>query len=271
MPIQTISATLGERRLAGASTGVSLSTTAAITSLIPGTQFIALTPRDFVTAVVLRYSLNPYLVVLHTSDGLATDPLDVSYRLQDGDNTLTFVLNSFDTLANGDAIYVGSHVPFRGVAVDVQNANGNASTLTVRYWDGETWTDISATDGTASGGATFAVDGNVTWTVPTRWAAARLRDITSTTYAKAHFKDHLFWTRWTTSAAFDSATSVNQMRALNRSTAYQENISGQTIEESVKWGYMGHATLEALVDAGTGKVLVQCFTKEGNKFLPVAS
>ena len=62
----------GEVRLAGAANGVALSTTAAITSLIPGTQWVGLTPRNFSTAVVARFSINPYLTVLDTRDNFLT-------------------------------------------------------------------------------------------------------------------------------------------------------------------------------------------------------
>lgn len=42
--------------------------------------------------------------------------------------------------------------------------NSNSVTATVKAWRSGSWTDVSATDGTASGGATMAQDGSLTWT-----------------------------------------------------------------------------------------------------------
>lgn len=42
--------------------------------------------------------------------------------------------------------------------------NAATETLTLKSWQSAAWSDRSATDGTASGGATMAVDGAITWT-----------------------------------------------------------------------------------------------------------
>jgi hypothetical protein len=45
--------------------------------------------------------------------------------------------------------------------------NTNASVSTLNYWDGDSWTDTSATDGTiVVGGKTFSGTGSFTWTPP---------------------------------------------------------------------------------------------------------
>ncbi len=44
--------------------------------------------------------------------------------------------------------------------------NNNASTLDAQYFDGSAWQDLAVTDGTESGGATWAQDGVVSWTRP---------------------------------------------------------------------------------------------------------
>ena len=128
-------APFGEIRLAGAANGVALSTTAAFTPFPIGSQYLILSPRNFATAVVARYSLNPFLIVLKTTDALvaASNATDASRNMQDGDTGTSLSLNSFDTAANGDYIYVGSHIPFRGVRVIIGSANAVATTLTVKY------------------------------------------------------------------------------------------------------------------------------------------
>jgi hypothetical protein len=82
------------------------------------------------------------------------------------------------------------------------------------------WADISKTDGTASGGATFAVDGNVTWTMPTDWIPCKLTDTGAIGTAVPNSGSMLYWTRWEVSVALDSSTTLNSMMALSRSTAY---------------------------------------------------
>lgn len=44
--------------------------------------------------------------------------------------------------------------------------NTNASALTVKYWDGDSWVDASATDDTSENSQTFASSGLITWTPP---------------------------------------------------------------------------------------------------------
>jgi hypothetical protein len=65
-----------------------------------------------------------------------------------------------------------------------------------------TWTDISATDGTASGGATLAVDGNITWTMPTNWLE----------YSINGLKGYII--RLSVSAAMDSSTTIRELSLL---------------------------------------------------------
>ena len=277
-------APFGEIRLAGAANGVALSTTAAFTPFPIGSQYLILSPRNFATAVVARYSLNPFLIVLKTTDALvaASNATDASRNMQDGDTGTSLSLNSFDTAANGDYIYVGSHIPFRGVRVIIGSANAVATTLTVKYWKSDsTWASITPTDGTASGGATFATSGNVTWTVPTDWVTAAL----NTAFAGGGTGDTtllslpgpginpalektVYWTRWETNAAFTNPTSATGMMAMNRATTYAEIATGVTREWRIKThAFPGIGCVEALTDAGTGNLLIEVATiGVGSKF-----
>lgn len=266
---QTTAPQFTETRIAGASTGVSLSTTAAYTHFIPGTEWFSLTPRNFSTAVTVRFRLMPYLVILKNQDGLVTEPVDASFLLQDGDTTATLVMNSMDTLANGDALYVGCHVPFSGLHVDVTNTNSTANDLAVVYTTGGTsLPSLTITDNTDTG-ASFAQDGTITWTVPTDWGAESFNTAFKANFKGAIYTDKLFWLRLAWSAAMDSTVTVVQMRALNRSTAYSELVSGQAFENSVYNGYGGFSGIEALTDAGTANLVIGCSTY--GKFMPVAA
>ncbi len=253
--------------------GTALTTTAALITVpqVAGSGEFALTARDFTNAgVVAQYTLNPRLTVLFTNDSLVTFT-DDSVHAQDGLSTTDFELDAM-LLAPTGRFYLGSPVPFRGFAVDMDASEVNAvtSVLTMFYWNGSAWTDTSDTDGSASGGATFAQDGNVTFTVPATWAAATLFDIgdaDATTWKPDRSKFNilnraLYWLRGEVSATLSAATSVNQLRALNASTNYAEIEAGQTVQQTVQTDYMGTASIEALMDAGNGNMVANLAARD---------
>lgn len=260
MAFETLMGPLGEVRAAStAAGGTALTTTAGVISLLKGTQYVSLEGRNYSTAVVVQYALVPYLLVYKTADLLATIT-DYSAAAQDGDAGTDVVLSSLDTLANGDALWVGSRVPFRGLRADVDAANANASVLTGVYWDGNSLENITLTDGTDSGGATMAVDGAITWTVPTDWVPASLVTIGSAAASVPHSTEPLYWVRLVVSAALDSSSTLNSLLALSRSTAYAELVTGRVIEMRVNRGLGGVAGVEALTNAGTANLIVNCAT-----------
>lgn len=266
MATEVRNAGLGEARAASTASGGTALTSSAARIVLPlGTKMVMLTPRNFATAVVVKFNFNPWLVILKTTDGNATFT-DYSTEAQDGSTSTSVTLSSLDTLANGDALYVGSHLPFSGVNVDIDAANGTASVLTVDYRkNDDTWADTSATDGTDSGGATMATDGSVTWTVPSDWTTARLQDLDADTRMQGLYGE-LYWTRWSVSAALDSSTTADHMLAINRDTTYAELTSGQALEMACTVGPGGIASVTALTDAGTANLIVNCHTLAGGRF-----
>lgn len=255
-------ATVRDWRGLGASKGVALSTTAAFTSFIPGQNVVSMTPRNLSTAVVARFAFCPWVRVYKTTDSLAAEAnlTDYSDAAQDGSTGTDVTLSSLDTVANGDWVLVGSAVPFRGLNVDVDAANSTSATLSVHYWNGSAWTDISPSDGTASGGATFAQDGNITWTVPTAWTTAKLTDIYTSAFKNGKTGEELYWLRLSVSAALDSSTTLNSLLAMNESTAYAEFVSGQTVEQAIQRDIGGQSGVEALTDAGTANLVIRAGT-----------
>lgn len=239
------------RAASTASGGTALTTTAGLISIPLGADYISITGRNFAGAAVVRIALNPWLSIFYTRDG-GSSFTDISDEMQDGDTT-DVNFDSFPATGTG-FIYIGSRVPFRGVAVDVgTGANGTANTIEVKYWNGLSWLDISPTDATDTG-ASLAVDGNVTWTVPAAWKKASLAAIGDTLPADCNKREELYWTRWAWSVALDSDTDIAQLRALNRSTAYAEYLEGQTVEVGVQNRRI--ASVEALTDAGTASLVV---------------
>ena len=265
---------LSEARTAStAGGGTALTTTASIIGLPTRTTHIGLTARNFTTAVVIKYSLNPFLRIITTTNLLSTFT-DASEIGQRNPATASAVsLSSFPTLANGGAIYLGSPLPFRGIAVTMSGSvNAVVSTLLGEYWNGA-WTSASITDGTASGGATFAQTGNITFTVPSDWvkvvlpntlpgakftpqqAAQQMPNTTCGSVAR-------YWIRLSVSAALTASTAVNTMFSMNRSTTYAEIVANSLVQFRVpaKGIDEGPACIEALTDAGTANLIVTAYT-----------
>ena len=258
MTTETKSEPLGEIQAASTAGGGTALTSTVTRILLPlGTKHVALIPRNYAGATVVKFNFNPYLTVLKTTDSLATAPTDYSTNAQDGSTSTDITLSSLPTLASGGALYVGAHVPFSGLVVDVDAANATASTLTASYWDGTAWTTLSATDGTTSGGATFAIDGSITWSVPSAWLVGG--PIGTTLGAK-------FWARLTVSAALDSSTTLNSMLGISRLTTYAELPAGLSFEQSLNVGENGYASVNALTDAGTANLIVNAQTRNGSRF-----
>lgn len=262
----------GEVRAAStASGGTALTSTAARIVLPKGTNHITMLPRNYASsAVVVKFNLNPWLLIFKSTDALAdmANLTDYSDNAQDNSTSTDVTLSSLGTLAQGDALYVGSWTPFGGLVVDVDAANGNASVLTVHYSKNDnTWADISASDGTDSGGASMAVDGNITWTVPTDWGKIDLKTLT-TTAAKNQglFTEPEFWVRLSFSAALDSSTTLNSVIAINRDTTYAELPAGTGWEQHITVGRGGHYSITALTDTGTANLIVNCATNPGGRF-----
>ena len=259
MATEVISGPFGEVRAAStAGGGTALTTTAAFIQLPLKTSHVTLIPRNFSTAVVVKFLLNPWLTVLKVTDnGVGAIPIDYSNAAQDASATTDVVLSSLDTLANGDFLLVGSHQKFRGAYADVDAANGTASDLTVTApTSSMVWTSVSATDGTANGGAAFAVDGLVSWTVPTDWPSYKLTDLYPSIPSAYYTIEPMYWTRWEVSAALDTSSTLNSLVAANRSTAYAEISPGFAPDGRIRHGFGGIGCVEVLTDAGTANLIV---------------
>lgn len=246
--------------------GLALTTTLQTLGFPKGTQGLRLGARSFSTAIVARFLLNPYLLVYKTADALATIT-DYSEAAQDNDAATDVVLSSLDTNANSDALWIGSHLPFAGLSVDMDATNGAASVLSGTYWNGTALSNISLTDNTASGGATFAQDGTITWSVPTDWTAASLATIGSAASSIPSSGQALYWVKLVVSAALDSSTTLNSVHALNRSTAYAELVDGDVWEQVIRRAPGGVGSIQALTDAGTASLLVNALVFGRNRFL----
>ena len=287
MATEIFAGALGEMRTASTAAGGSaLTTTATYTALPIGTHWVSLTPRNFATAVVAKIAFNPYLIILKTTDLLATvaNLTDYSENAQDGVAGNVVTLNAFDTIANGNALYFGSPLPLRGLSVTIGNTNAaGGSTGTIKYWKSATpnaWADITITDGTKSTD-TFRQTGLIVWTVVTDHLKRSITEIAldqlddtrsggavtpETTIAlnarPASLNIPMYWYRYETNVAFDAAVTATAILAVNRNTAqYAELLSGQTLEETVHRGIGGIGCIEHLTDAGTANLVINAATR----------
>lgn len=123
-----------------------------------------------------------------------------------GDVALATILATAAT----DRLYLGCAFEFDGLHVKLPSTvNAAASTLTVKYWAGGTWTALTLAahryvDGTASGSATFAQSGRVTWTAPTNWERRTLNGT----------GDLYYWVEVSVSAALTAGTAADQVLAI---------------------------------------------------------
>lgn len=264
---------LGETRVSSTTSGgTALTTTAGFIQLPaqPSMERVAqighltITPRKWAGASVVRLLINPWLVVLKTTDGMTTYPTDYSRIAQDNSTSTLVDISTLNLVSSGDWLLVGSHIPFRGAYCNVFGTNTTASVvLSVKYWTGS-WTDISATVSGVTTSTAFDKAGLVYWTVPAAWKPASLGDLYPRTPAPA---DHevtvdyrtlpLYWTRWEIDTAItDTSVTMYYMCAANRSVLYDELARGQAGTEKIKHGLGGVGCIEALTDLGTASLIV---------------
>lgn len=98
---------------------------------------------------------------VYTFDGVSTYANNTAEAKSSGGTV-------FEVLAlenpSDDIFYVGLDHPFETIFFDIVTA-GAGVTLVPEYWNGSTWTSLTATDNTTN----LTVDGTVTFTAPTNW------------------------------------------------------------------------------------------------------
>lgn len=273
--VQVYDGEISEVRAAPGTTGGGLAVTATrqYISLIPGATWYSVTARNFASAAeVIEFALNPYLTFVWTQDAFVTPEWEpeLDLELQDGDTTDAKTI-TFGTLAQGDFLLIGSKsVKFGGFAVDLDTSvNNNASVLAAHYRGAGQWTALTVVDGTDSGGASMAVDGDVTWTMPAvtalPWEPTALNDIYGTKLGGQAFVDKMYWVRVSFSAALD-AIKFDQIRSINRNGTGGELVAGQSwsgiLIDPMKPGGVGNVSV--LTDTGTANLVVNLGAVNGS-------
>lgn len=134
---------------------------------------------------------------------------DVTSEVRDDEEEDLNLAGVFVTVAN-DRLYIGAAYEFEGLFVKLlDSVNAAASVLTVKYWGDNQWESLSATDGTAVSGATFAKSGRITWTLPSDWERRTLNGTA----------DEYYWVELSVSAALTAGTSATQVLPIRASDA----------------------------------------------------
>lgn len=279
-----------ETRAVSAASGTALSNVLALLPLALngktiGRGHLTLNPRNqAASAAVMRWALTPRLSVLVSKDSFAAAPTDASDNAQDG--AAGTVIN-FDAMPPNPVgfIYLGAPNEFRGVqAGTFTNANAIASVMTAEIWNGSAWVALTIVDGSASGGATLAQAGNITWTIPLAqaWQPGLLFDIVQNqsgallrntnlflgspdlASVQGIAETSLYWIRLKVSVALSATVRLQSLLALARSAAYAEwpvattTLASPLLEledNNLNTTPLGVGAIEALVDTGTANLL----------------
>lgn len=142
-----------------------------------------------------------FVVYDHTeaADPIPQEGFDYTDEVTDGLTTTVAVLDSIGTDSD-QCVFICCPVRANRLTLTVSAANGNSVTMTVSYFKNDnTWASASATDETASGGATLAQTGSVYWTPP------------SDEIPWFMFGQSGFWYRLTFSGALDAEVELSKV------------------------------------------------------------
>lgn len=162
--------------------------------------------------------LNKVTAALFYDDSLGTYT-NYADELQDKYETSRVMV--LDDMQTEDYVYLGFEVPVRGIYIDVGAGDAGAGVMSVDYWDGSAWSDITPTDG----GSNWGSDGEVTWTVPTDWVSNQVDAVAGK-----------FWVRISTSLDLDSEVEIRAILGLHKESidSAPAKIDAGTSEDGVE-------------------------------------
>lgn len=156
-----------------------------------------------------------------------------------------------DAMAATDILYLGTSKPVRGFYFDIgSNANAIAATLDMEYCsttldaaNAIAFTDVAGdSDGTASGGATLAVDGLYSFTLPA------VKHSLLGTWGNRLYSD-CYWIRFSPSTALSATVDINEIIPVYENTNYGYMEAG--VVERIPLSGASVGGLAVLATAGT--------------------
>ena len=165
-------------------------------------------------------------------------------------DTATGTGTAMDAMATGDFLYICTSDIVGGFRIVIGSANAELATIAATYRkNDDTWAALTETDGTASGGASLAVPGSVTWTAPTDAKRTFLGGGSGIfTDADAPAIEG-FWWRIAFDIALGADVEIDEIWTLNKNTSRGYFRGG--VEYPISLDRRNVGALEALTAAGT--------------------
>lgn len=164
-----------------------------------------------------------------------------------------------DSSTTSDYLYLMFNDVIGGLRVVMKSANASSANLTAAYRQNDnSWHSLSITDGSASGGATLAQTGSITWTAPTDWkaislnsAATNANGVPSASSPPGNDPSGAmgFWLRLSWSGALDSDTEIQDIWSLSRDANRGYFRANQEYHLSLDRSRVG--SIEALLASST--------------------
>ena len=147
-----------------------------------------------------------YITKIVKFDGSATPPTipvdgaDYSTEATDGLTTTAVILDSLNTIANFECVYICTPIPANKLTFTMGKPNGTAAVGTLKYRKSDgTWADTTETDGTIDTGCTLGQTGSMTWTHPSD-------EVPHFMYGMSGF-----WYQWETATQLDAEVEITKI------------------------------------------------------------
>lgn len=141
--------------------------------------------------------------ILYSDNGTISEWTTELEKYQTGSQTFSYV-------AGEDAIYIGSLYPFNHKYFKVGGTpNAESASISIQYWDGDEFVSVvNIVDETASGGASLAQSGFITFTPDEDkiWGLEHTEDITELSTVKIY---NMYWLKITFSADLTASTILS--------------------------------------------------------------
>lgn len=143
--------------------------------------------------------------VLFKSNGTLTDfSIPLSDYLSKAETPFGF--------ESGDALYIGSDLPFNHRWFEVAECNDELALVSVKYWNGDEWKSaVDVIDQTSVDGKSLAKSGVISWT-PDKYESWFREETTEDIPELSQFKIYdLFWVKITFDADLSSTSSLRYL------------------------------------------------------------
>jgi len=128
---------------------------------------------------------------------IPSDGFDYTDEVTDGDTGTSANLNSLNTIAAYECLYICTPIPANRLTWTMGNTNATAAVGTLKYWKSDgSWADTTETDGTISSSATLGKTGSMTWSFPSDERPRYMYGVSG------------YWYQWETATQLDSSVTV---------------------------------------------------------------